>query len=62
MMPYSIKNGRNPTSTNYIDKDNYLDYMLKKNNTQYANGDIKVLSKITSTQDKVYIQNKYEHL
>lgn len=59
MMPYSIKNGRNPTSTNYIDKDNYLDYMLKKNNTQYANGDIKVLSKITSTQDKVYIQNKY---
>ena len=59
MMPYSIKNGRNPTSTSYVDKDNYLDYMLKRRNTQYIKGEIKILSKIKSTQDKVYVQNKY---
>lgn len=59
MMPYNIKNGRNPTSTAYIDKDNYLDYMLKSRNTQYKNGEITILSNTNSTQDKVFVQDKY---
>lgn len=59
MMPYSMQKGAEVTSMQYIDKNKYLKYKLSQLNTQYINGEIEILSDISSTQDKVYVQDKY---
>ncbi len=59
MTPYRMKNGVKPTSYSYPNKNTYVHYILQQNNTQYKDGEIKVLSKINSKRDKVYVQDKY---
>ena len=34
MIPYSMKNGVKPTSYSYVNKNDYVHYMLQQNNTQ----------------------------
>lgn len=57
--PISVYNGVTLDFSSYINKREYVENILSINNTQYKNGDIKILSEIISTQKKVYVQDKY---